>query len=272
MSTYKAESDLSRLNRDGASGWVAVDRDVVEVILASKRVHSLSRGAFDPTVLPLMRLWGFREGKPHRPSLTAITRTLDAVGLEHVSVDSVGGRVRYERLGVSLDLGGIAKGYALDVAKRAAIDAGAAAGQLDLGGNLLVFGSEASGRAAIQDPNSRDGVVGVIDLQDVSVATSGGYERYVEIEGKRYGHIIDPRTGYPAEGVASVTVVSDQAVIADALSTACYVMGRDACLEMVEEIDRVEALVLWLDGTDLKSGASRGLGLLWSEGGDDPLD
>jgi FAD:protein FMN transferase len=262
MSTYKVDSDLSRLNRDGSQGWVSVDGELVEVLVATRTLFQLSDGAFDPTVLPLMRLWGFRGGEPRRPSNSEIEATLGVVGYPNVEVDSIGMRARFGIAGVSVDLGGIAKGYALDQAARAAKRAGATSGMVDLGGNLLVFGNDAAGNIGVQDPKNAERIVGKLRLADQSVATSGGYERFVMIEGTRYSHILNPRTGFPVDELASVTVVADDATRADALSTACAVLGKDACLHLVERLAGVDALVVWYEDDRVRIETSSGLSVL----------
>lgn len=262
MSTYRPESGLSLLNRDGAEQAVVLPTSILDVLTASFRFHEMSNGAFDPTVLPLMVLWGFRGGEPRLPDATQLEAVLRCVGLSQVVVDRARGTASFGRDGVSLDLGGIAKGYALDVARRVAKEAGADAGQFDLGGNLLVFGAAARGEVGIQDPRHRDRLAGRVVLDDVSVATSGGYERYVTIEGRNYSHIIDPRTGYPVDRVASATIVSYDAMAADALSTACAVMGRAACLDLVDRLEGVEGVVVWYEADTMRMASSKGIEVL----------
>jgi len=183
-------------------------------------------GAFDPTVLPLLRAWGLQGGAPREPDAHELARTLAVTGARHVRVDTVAGTIGFAREGVALDLGGIAKGYALDVAQKAMLESGATAGVLDLGGNLLVFG-HGERQAAIVAPDDPESVVGEIAVGNGAVATSGQYERFVEVAGRRRGHILDPRTGAPVAREGSVTVVAPTGLEADALSTALFVLGPD---------------------------------------------
>ena len=262
MSTYREDSGLSILNRDGDSRWVDPGRSTMEVLAASVTLHRLSGGAFDPTVFPLMRLWGFRGGKLRVPSEEQIAEILDVTGLSLLQLDSESGRAKFVKAGVAVDLGGIAKGYALDQGKAAALTVGATAGLFDLGGNLIVFGDQAGGPVGIQDPRDPEKIVARIDLRNRSVATSGGYENFVTIDGIRYSHIIDPRTGYPAEGVAGVAVVAENGMLADALATACAVQGREACIRMIESRDDTEVLIIWFEDEAVQMEASEGLRLL----------
>jgi thiamine biosynthesis lipoprotein len=209
-----------------------------------------------------MRLWGFRSGTPRVPADDEISEILEVTGLSYLRLDPEGGRARFARSGVSIDLGGIAKGYALDRGKMAARSAGATAGLFDLGGNLIVFGDQAGGEVGIQHPLDREKVVARISLRDRSVATSGGYEKYVTIDGTRYSHIIDPRTGHPADALASVTVVAEEGTAADALATACVVLGRDACFRLIRKRDQTEVAIVRFEGESLQIEVSEGLALL----------
>ena len=246
MSTYRLDSDVSRLNAQEGSGWVSVDSDTYQVIERAVSIAKTTGGAFDPTVLPLMRLWGFRGGAPRLPSAVAIDSVLALVGYGRISFDARERRLRLDD-GGAVDLGGIAKGYALAMAEERIREAGASAGTVDLGGNLIVFGPEAGGPIAIQDPSRPDGVLGTIELNDASVATSGGYEHYVTIDGRRLGHILDPRTGHPVAGVASVTVVGQDATLVDAAATAAFVMGVEAGLAFITSTGGIEGCFVLAD-------------------------
>jgi len=261
MSTYKPDSQISVLNRDGSSRWIRIGPRLTEVLGASIRFNRISSGAFDPSVLPLITLWGFRGGVPSLPEDSEIRGVLAATGLTNLELDSKKHQARFRKSGVSLDLGGIAKGYALDRAEMAAREAGAEAGIIDLGGNIVSFGEKAAGQIAIQHPLIPDEILGSILLRDRAVATSGGYEKYVTIAGRRYGHILDPRTGHPTRDVESVTVVAESGMTADALSTACFVLGPAACLELISRQDGAACVVAWIQGDTLAVESSPGLNL-----------
>lgn len=154
-------------------------------------------------------------------------------GARHVQVDTAAGTIGFSREGVALDLGGIAKGYALDCAREAMTAVGAMSGVLDLGGNLLVFGSGRE-QVGIVDPDDPTRTVATIAVVDAAVATSGQYERHVEVGGRRRGHILDPRTGVPVDRQGSVTIVAPRGIDADALSTAVFVLGVEAGEELVK--------------------------------------
>jgi thiamine biosynthesis lipoprotein len=241
MSTWRDDSDLARVNAGAARRPVAAPRDLLEVVAAALRWAGETGGAFDPTVLPLLRAWGLQGGAPREPDAPELARTLAVTGARHVQVDTVAGTIGFAREGVALDLGGIAKGYALDAARKAMLEGGATAGVLDLGGNLLVFG-HGEGRAAIVAPDDPESVVGEVTVGNGAVATSGQYERFVEVAGHRRGHILDPRTGLPVAREGSVTVVAPTGLEADALSTALFVLGPDTAATLLARHPGVSAV------------------------------
>lgn len=241
LSVFNPDSVLSRLNAGGEIELPLIDDpcacDILKVISFSLETARATDGAFDPTVNPLMRLWGFRKGveNAEAPSEASISNVLATVGYRHVGITTnVEGRatVKFDKPGVELDLGGIAKGYAVDLAYERLVKAGAANFLVNFGGNIRVHGKPVNGgdvwRMAIRDPANPGRTTGdVLELAGgEAVATSGSYERYVEIEGRRYSHILDPRTGHPVGRGGSVSVVAPTAMAADAFSTAYFVAGE----------------------------------------------
>ena len=248
MSTWRDDSVLSKLNHSPAGHWVDVGTEVCGVLYEAGKVAEASEGAFDPTVLPLVELWGFREGAVALPDSLAIDSVLQSVGYEILELDLPGERARLLVEGAAVDLGGIAKGHALDSAARAMRKAGATGGVIDLGGNVLVFGKGPGRQVGIVDPQQENQLLASIPLTDAAAATSGQYEKYLTIQGRRYGHILDPRTGWPVPPGLSVTVVSDRATLADALATAAVVLGPEAGLALLEKTDGVEGVLAVSDG------------------------
>lgn len=238
MSTWKPESEISRLNAAAGTGtWTSLSGETVAVLAMARAVAEASDGAFDVTVGPLMHAWGFRGGARARPAPAVFDSARALVGMAALELDSAGGRARLARAGAAVDLGAIAKGYALDLASAAMRRAGAVAGMLDLGGNALVFGAPPGGRDAwvigILDPRDPDGSIGEIHLQEGAVATSGDYEQFFEADGIRYSHIMDPRTGAPAHGVLQTTAVAPTGMQSDALSTALFLLGPERGLALL---------------------------------------
>jgi thiamine biosynthesis lipoprotein len=184
---------------------------------------------------------------------------MSKVGLDRIEIDSATGTVRLSEPGMALDLGGIAKGYALDRARLVIENFGVKAALVNAGGDILAVGEKAPGkpwRVGVQDPRRGNAMVAVASVKDKIVVTSGDYERFFVKNGKRYHHILDPRTGYPATGLRSVTIVATDGLTADALATAVLVLGPDEGLKLVESIQGIEALLIDSAGrVRLSSGA-----------------
>jgi len=235
LSFYRPDSDIGRLNQAAGAAPTPVAPPTLAVLRAARRYGELSAGAFDITVAPLLQTWGLRGGAPPRQppaaaELDAARRRVDFRRLE------IGNQTaRLAQPDMQLDLGGIAKGFAVDEVARIMVKHGLTNVLLNLGGNLRALGASAPGQAwriAVQNPFVPGQVLGVLELRDgEAAATSGNYERFVTIDGRRYAHILDPRTGRPTSGMAGVTVIgggADAAMDADALSTTLFVMGIES--------------------------------------------
>lgn len=245
LSNWKQDSEIARVNREASAGWVDLHPELGSILNTADTVHRESSGAFDPTIEPLVRLWGFLGGTPHVPPHSEIAETLNLVGWERVTLDA--DRIRFEDPGVSLDLGGIAKGYAVDDAA-ARLDAAQAANfLLDLSGNMIARGAppqRESWRIGIRDPRDRLPHLGTLSVTDAALATSGDYEQFVADSGRRYGHILDPRTGWPVEGMAQVTVLAESAMLADAWATALFVLGPGAARDLAAGRDDLSCILI----------------------------
>jgi len=204
---------------------------VLDLFRKSRQAYEDSEGAFDITVKPLSRLWGFLHNSNYVPTAAQVQEALKHVGLTRVRDE--GTRLVLES-GMGLDWGGIAKGQAVDLAVRAVKARGFSRGFINAGGNLYCWGKNPDGgpwKIGVKHPR-RAGLMGVLSLEDMGAATSGDYQRYFESGGVRYHHIFDPKTGYPARGKQSVTIIGPEAVICDALSTALFVsLKPDAILK-----------------------------------------
>ena len=223
MTNWTETSEVARLNREAASGPVALEPMVFEVLDRAVRAGEESNGAFDITVEPLVRLWGFLGGTPHVPAAADIKKTLGRVGFAHLEIDRDAGTVAYKKPGLRVDLGGIAKGYGVERAVNLLRGEGMENALVEISGNISVLGSPPDRdrwSIGVRDPRDRLSYLGVLSLTDRSVATSGKYEQFVDQDGRRYGHILDPRTGWPAEDLLAVTVVAESATLADAWGTA----------------------------------------------------
>ena len=220
-------SDIARLNHDKKAD---VSEETIFLIERSREISAGTGGAFDISVFPLMQAWGFTDGNYRIPEQAEIDRLLQAVDMNRIRTDGSAKTAEIESEETSIDLGAIAKGYTSAKLMDLFREYGLTSGKVSLGGNVQVLGRKPDGsrwRIGIEDA-SGEGLAGILETEDKAVITSGGYERYFEENGKRYHHILDPATGYPAEsGLDSVTVVSADGTLADALATALFVMGEE---------------------------------------------
>jgi thiamine biosynthesis lipoprotein len=252
MSDFKSDSDIGRANAEADKQPVQVSESTFEVLQRSVEFSKLTEGAFDITVGPLVDLFRTAKKTGAAPTQEQIAQAKTKVGYEKLELDGENRTVRFRVEGMRLDLGAIAKGYAVDKAIEAALRCGAIGAMVDLGGNIRCFGAPPKGRdhwlIGVQDPNSAiEGIGGgrlllTLKITDASIATSGDYQQFALIAGKRYSHILDPHTGWSAEGLSSVTIITDNATDADALSTAVSVMGMDMGLALIEKLPHTEAI------------------------------
>jgi thiamine biosynthesis lipoprotein len=248
------ESPLYRFNHENAP---ITDPEILGLLETALEVSEESGGAFDVTVYPLVDLWGFFRGAPAVPAQTDIAACLKKVGWRQLKIEN--GVLTKPNAGVMIDLGAIAKGYAVGEAVKVLKGAGVTSALIDAGGDIFAIG-ELRGRpwkVGIRNPRG-EGVMGALDVSDLTIVTSGDYERFFEKDGVRYHHILDPATGYPATGLMSVTVICDDATRADGLSTALFVLGPEKGMQLVERLDGVEAIMVTTDGKTLTSSGLKG--------------
>ena len=247
FSTHKSTSELSRLNRDAPHGWVTVSDELFELLSRARRVSEWSDGAFDVTYASVGRYYDFRAGKvPDAAELEAVK----AIDYRLVEQDTGSRRVRYGHPRTYVDLGGIAKGHAVDRVAQMLIDAGVAHGSVTAGGDSRIIGDR-NGKPwhiGVQDPRKEGAMVAILPLVDTAVSTSGDYERFFEADGVRYHHIIDPDTGDSARGALGVTVLGDDATLTDALATTIFVLGLEAGLEFANGIPGIDAIIIDPEG------------------------
>lgn len=257
MSTSEEDyetTELMEVNDAAGRSPVHVSEDTFEVVSQAVEYSRLTEGAFDVTVQPLVSLWGIGTESAAIPEEEQIDAALAAVDYRRVDLEPATHSIYLPREGMGVDVGGIAKGYAADEAERILRDAGVRWALLDFGGNILTIGTKPDGshwRIGIQLPSpeaSRGTYLGIVEVSDLAVVTSGTYERYFEEDGIRYHHILDTDTGYPVRNsLESVTIITDVSMRADALSTAVFAMGLDAGRDFVETLDEVEALFVTKD-------------------------
>ncbi|MCF7929623.1 MAG: FAD:protein FMN transferase [Spirochaetales bacterium] len=257
MSSHLEGSDVARINEASGKKTVSISPRTMEVIRNGLHYSELSGGAFDITIGPLVSAWDIGGENPRIPSQKELQELLPLIDYRKVVIkgdqDSAGGSVFLPQKEMAIDLGGIAKGYAADRTAEMLIESGVSRAIIDYGGNILTIGNRPGDnpwRIGIQDPASERGeYLGILQITEEAVVTSGIYERYFEKDGKRYHHILNPKTGRPARnGLQSVTVVSKKAIEADALSTALFVMGPEKGVEHAAGLQGVEAAFVTTSG------------------------
>ncbi|MDX1546088.1 MAG: FAD:protein FMN transferase [Rhodothermales bacterium] len=264
LSFYRPASELSRLNARAADGPVRVSAPLFGLLRTARRLHDETGGAFDPTVGPLMRAWGFTRGTGRLPDPAALAAARRCTGMAHVALDADARTVRFARPGVQLDFGGIGKGFAVDEAVAVLRESGVRNALLHGGtSTVAALGAPAEADAwavAVAAPGEGEASLAVVRLRDAVLSVSAPHGKAFEAEGRVYGHVLDPRRGAPAEGAALAATVTETATEGDALSTALLVLGPDARSLTARYRGRMQALVALHDGTVLAEGFPPRLG------------
>lgn len=246
MSVYIPESEISQLNT--STNPVTISPLTRDMLFQARHYTQISEGAFDPTCMPLIRLWGFSGGNipDALPTADQIATARQLTGISKLEI--LDHTARFSVPGMTLDLGGIAKGFAVDCCYDTIVPKWPVNAIFNLGGNIRVHGmarQDRPWRIGVQHPFERNKTLGTLLLDSgMALATSGNYERFVTINGRRYAHIIDPRTGLPVEGMAGITVLSATATEADALSTALFVLGIDKAAAVLSRTPGTQALLV----------------------------
>ncbi len=244
MSPHKKDSELSRINRDAFDGAVALSAEMTALLARAQAFAELSAGAFDITYAAVGCLYDYRARM--RPGEAALAAARAAVGWRHLELDARAGTVRFTRPGMRIDLGGFAKGHAVDNAAALLRERGIRHAMVSAGGDSRVVGDR-RGRpwlVGVRDPRRDGEVVAMLPLEDVSISTSGDYERCFDEGGVRFHHLIDPATGESPRGIHSVTVLADDGLTSEALSKTVFVLGVEKGLRLVEAQAGVDAVVV----------------------------
>jgi thiamine biosynthesis lipoprotein len=246
ISEWNDTTQIGRLNSSAGIRPVRLSPEVYELVSRSITISDLTQGAFDITFQGVGNLWEFDPKHPVIPDSTSIKKALQSVGYQTIALmDS--GMVFLPSPGMKIGLGGIGKGYAAESVKRKLLDKGIEGGVINASGDLTAWGNNADGepwKVGIADPEDPSKVLLWLPVKDAAVATSGNYEKYVKVDGERYGHILDPRTGYPVKGVKSVTVISPNAELSDALATGVFVMGIEAGLAFIVQLPDTHCIIV----------------------------
>lgn len=244
-----SKSEIMNINDNSGNKYVKVSNDTFYVIEKGIYYSNLSKGNFDITIGPIVKLWNIGTEHAKIPSNEEIDKSLELVNYNNVLINKESKEVMLKNNGMKIDLGAIAKGYAADEVKKVLLKNGVNHAIINLGGNIYALGSKIDGNPwaiGVQNPfHKRGEALGIVNVTNKSVVTSGIYERYFEKKGKRYHHILNPFTGYPVENsIAGVSIIANGSIDADGLSTALFALGVDKGLELAEQIDGVDAILI----------------------------
>ncbi len=250
MSHYKQESEISRLNREAYTVPVKVSKHTFDLIEIAYENYLDSGGAFDISVFPLMKLWGFYEGNPRLPSEEDVSQTLLKVGMDSLQMNAGSQSIIYLKEDLEIELGSLAKGYACDKIVGLLKSQKVKSAFVNVGGSIRAFGKNLENKnwqAQIRHPRKLEVLELMVKLDDRSISTSGDYEQFFEVEGKRYGHILNPLTGYPDSKSVSVTVIAPTALESDVLSTTVYLLGPEKGKVWTRKLKGVEVVHFYKD-------------------------
>jgi thiamine biosynthesis lipoprotein len=259
LTTFDENSQVSAVNAQAGIAPVAVDAEVFELIRRSLKIAAITDGAFDITYGSIdKRLWNFDRTMQQLPDTDTARKMIRLINYRNVLLDEQAGTVMLKEKGMRIGFGGIGKGYAADRAKALLQEQGVTSGIVNASGDLVAWGHDASGqpwKVGIADPDHADQPFSYLPISDMAIATSGNYEKYVVIGGKKYSHTINPRTGLPVTGIKSVTIIAPNAELADAMTTPVMIRGIKAGLGMINQI-RGLACILIDDNNNIYSSAN----------------
>lgn len=247
LSEWISTSEVSKINESAGVKEVEVSDELLALIVRAKKFSQISNGAFDISFASTNRLWKFDGSMEELPSKDEVEASVRLVNYKNILVDEREGTVFLKEKGMKIGFGSIGKGYAADRGRKILMEAGAKAGIVNASGDLSVWGTKPDGSVweiGLINPMNANRIVGVFSLEKGAIATSGSYEKYAMIDGKRYAHIINPKTGYPAEGVVSVSVFADSAELANGLSTAVMVLGIENGLFLLNQLPNIKAVII----------------------------
>lgn len=248
LSTFIATSQTSEINAQAGIQPVVVDREVFNLVDRSLKISALTQGAFDITYGSIDKsLWNFDLSMTSLPDPAIASQSVRLINYKNVLLDHVAGTVFLKEKGMRIGFGGIGKGYAADMAKKLLIGAGVESGIVNAAGDLVTWGNHPGGQPwtiAIADPRQATIPFSTLNISNMAIATSGNYEKFVVIDGKKYSHTIDPLTGFPVTGIKSATILCPSAELADAMATPVMVMGAKVGLHLINQMQRIACIVI----------------------------
>ncbi|RKT00691.1 FAD:protein FMN transferase [Flavobacterium sp. 123] len=247
ISDWIPTTQISEINRNSGQKAVKVDREVFDLVERSIKISQITSGAFDISYASMDKIWKFDGSMKEMPTAEAIKKSVAKIGYKNIILDSKEQTIFLKNAGMKLGLGGIGQGYIADKIKELLISKGCISGIVNVSGDINTWGKQPDGKlwtVGIVNPMNKNKIFATFPLENSAVETSGSYEKYVIFNGIRYSHIIDPRTGYPAMGVVSVSVFAKQTEIADALATGIFVLGVDVGLDLVNQLKGIECIIV----------------------------
>jgi FAD:protein FMN transferase len=248
LTTFNEASQTNKVNQNAGIAPVQVDREMFDLVQRAQRISDLTQGAFDITYGSIdKRFWNFDTTMTQLPSAETLKKSVRLINYRNVILDGEKSTIFLKNKGMRIGFGGIGKGYAAEMAKKCLQNQGVKAGIINASGDLCAWGTQPNGKAwtiGIADPSSMMKAFSEFELRDSAVATSGNYEKYAIIGGKRYSHTIDPKTGMPVSGIKSVTIFAPNAELADALTTPVMVMGIKVGLHLINQIKNIACLIV----------------------------
>jgi thiamine biosynthesis lipoprotein len=247
ISSWDAASQTSEINKNAGIRAVKVDKELFDLIERALGISKLTDGAFDISYASMDKLWKFDGSMTTMPVAKEINASVARVGYSNIVLNKEKGTVFLKLTGMKIGFGAIGKGYAADMAKELLMNIGVPSGIVNASGDMNTWGTQPDGKpwkVAITNPMNKDIAFALLPITNGAVVTSGDYEKFVNYNGKRYSHIIDPRTGYPSSGIISVTVFAPKAELADALATSVFVMGKEVGLNRINQLDKIECVII----------------------------
>jgi thiamine biosynthesis lipoprotein len=247
ISSWDPKSQTSEINRNAGVKPIKVDEELYGLIERSIAISKLTDGAFDITFASMDKVWRFDGSMTDMPSQEIVKASIAKVGYNNIVLDKENSTVFLKLPGMRIGFGAIGKGYAADRAKSLLVSNGVESGIINASGDMTTWGKLPNGqdwKVAITNPIDKSKAFAILPIRNGAVVTSGDYEKYVTFNGKRYSHIINPRTGYPATGIVSVTVFAQKAELADALATSIFVMGIEVGLNRVNQLPNIECIII----------------------------
>jgi len=256
ISSWDTNSQTYLINKNAGIQPVTVDRELIELIERSIAISKFTDGAFDISFASMDKIWKFDGSVTTMPSEEKIKASVEKVGYENIILNKHNSTVFLKNKEMKISFGGIGKGYAADKAKALLISKGVKGGIINASGDLTTWGKQANGepwQVGVKNPLNKDKIFAWFPVENKAVVTSGNYEKYVMINGQRYTHIINPKTGYPSKGIISVSVFAPKAELADALATSIFVMGKEIGLHFINQIATVDCIIVTDNGKILYS-------------------